>query len=95
MANTDYGKLFKRVVRGELILNVSSDFAFEIAAFEGEPDSDRYFWARVKCRICEYEFLTVYPDNVLDESCLECESCTHLCCEPVANDELILDFSDG
>ena len=94
MDQKELDALFSRVVDGKVCLNVSSNVAFQIAKFQGEPDFPRYIWTRVKCRICEVEFLTVYPCNIFDDTILECESCGHCTCEPMSADFCRLDF-DG
>lgn len=90
-----YNLMFSEVIEGVLALDIPVDFAFLIAEFNGTPESRRYIWTKVKCRICQYEFLTIYPSNIFDETILECESCGHRCCESVANDFIKLDFTDG
>ena len=35
---------------------------------------------RVKCRICGYEAVAVFPEDVLDEDRLECAECGHMTC---------------
>ena len=91
----EYDELFSGVIAGDISLDIPFDFALSITKFHFKPDSDRYIWTKVKCRICQYEFLTVYPDNIFDETILECEACEHPCCESVNNDIVVLDFSDG
>lgn len=95
MTTQEYKSLFSEVIAGNVALDVSYDFAFSITGFHFIPDSVRYVWTKVKCRICQYEFMTIYPDNIFDETILECEDCGHPCCEPVSNDVVVLDFSDG
>ena len=36
----------------------------------------------VKCRICGHEHVAVYPEDVLDEECIECHKCGHMTCGP-------------
>jgi len=47
--------------------------------------SEGWVTAKVKCRICGHEHITVYPVDILDEDAQECSKCHHMTCEPVTD----------
>jgi len=38
--------------------------------------------ALVKCLICNYEHVSVYPEEIEDEDSQECPNCGQMACEP-------------
>jgi len=43
--------------------------------------------ATLECRICGERQVAIYPDDVFDETAMECASCGHMTAEPITVDD--------
>ena len=46
-----------------------------------------YVVNRLRCRVCNYEHIAVYPENIQDEDNQECPKCRAMACEPMPDNE--------
>jgi len=44
-----------------------------------------WYVAKVKCRICGKSHIACYPEDVIDEECLQCSNCGHKTCQPIGH----------
>ncbi|KKL58467.1 hypothetical protein LCGC14_2225120 [marine sediment metagenome] len=51
----------------------------EFGAARPEP---RWLMATLVCRMCETRQVSIYPEDVFDETAMECEACGHMTAEP-------------